>query len=134
MGNHSNNFKITRSLIEEPIWQRYLSTGNNSHKKDIDNSLGYHWKASISESGIKFFGRFSKIHSSISKVYTFIIIMILIGILSSYLPSVIKEILGLSKISVIIIMILSLFLIIHKRLIILAPLSSIINKLKSIFS
>lgn len=133
LGNHSNNFKITRSLIEEPIWQRYLSTGNNSHKKDIDNSLGYHWKASISESGIKFFGRFSKIHSSISRVYIFITIMILIGILSSYLTSVIKEILGLSEISVIIIMILLLFLIIHVRFL-LAPLFSIINKLKSIFS
>lgn len=97
LNHNSTNFVGSRSLIEEPIWNKYLGFGNESNNKLIENTqlnMGYHWKIAIKDNedttqNFLILGRFSMLKSSKSKVIKFLLFLLITSLLSNAIYNII---------------------------------------------
>lgn len=92
LGDHSKNYNTSRSLTEEDIWQKYLRLSKDDNI--VQNSLGYHWKTNKDDQFVEDFnllGRFSRIETSKLKIIIFLLFLLLIGLVSSSLITLLTD-------------------------------------------
>ena len=81
LNHQSKNFKGSRSLVEEPIWRKYLL---NEYKTFFN--MGYHWTDNNESDDYKSFqilGRFSRILSSPLQVIGFLFFILITSMLAN---------------------------------------------------
>ena len=84
LGDHSKNYNTSRSLREENIWKSYLSLEDDI----IKDSLGYHWRTNYNKNNIpvenfSLLGRFSRIETSNTQIFKFLVFLFFIGLISN---------------------------------------------------